>query len=440
MSNNNLINKINKVAKGIGNQRHLLSLRDGMASAMPLIIIGSVFMLISQFPFEPFTLWLQRVGLQSFFNKASDSTFGIIGLVVTFSIAYNLGNYYKINKFAAGLLSLASFILLTPTLATEYGGGFPFRYMGSSGLFVGIIVSLITTEIYRWFEYKNIMIKMPDSVPPSVSKAFSAIIPGFAIISLWIFVSIILFKLDIENIHSLVQSTLGRSLGLLSNTLPGIILVILIQCFFWMFGIHGAQVTGPIIEPLLLQASDMNRVAYLAGQELPNILTYEFLYNFVFTGGAGCLFALAILLFFRSKSEENKMLGKISFPPTCFQVPESILFGYPIIMNLKVVIPFVLAPVTTAIITYYAMDLGFVAKPIGAVIPWTTPPIIAGFLATGGQISGAIIQIITITINTLIYLPFFLRDDKIKLNAEIESQLDNVEDDFSNVDLNNFTF
>ena len=312
--------------------------------------------------------------------------------------------------------------------------------MGSSGLFVGIIVSLITTEIYRWFEYKNIMIKIPDSVPPSVSKAFSAIILGFAIISLWIFVSIILFKLDIENIHSLVQSTLGRSLGLLSNTLPGIILVILIQCFFWMFGIHGAQVTGPIIEPLLLQALDMNRVAYLAGQELPNILTYEFLYNFVFTGGAGCLFALAILLFFRSKSEENKMLGKISFPPTCFQVPESILFGYPIIMNLKVVIPFVLAPVTTAIITYYAMELGFVAKPIGAVIPWTTPPIIAGFLATGGQISGAIIQIITITINTLIYLPFFLRDDKIKLNAEIESQLDSVEDDFSNVDLNNFTF
>lgn len=156
--------------------------------------------------------------------------------------------------------------------------------MGSSGLFVGIIVSLITTEIYRWFEYKNIMIKIPDSVPPSVSKAFSAIILGFAIVSLWIFISIILFKLDIENIHSLVQSTLGRFLGLLSNTLPGIILVILIQCFFWMFGIHGAQVTGPIIEPLLLQALDMNRVAYLAGQELPNILTYEFLYNFVFTG------------------------------------------------------------------------------------------------------------------------------------------------------------
>ncbi len=64
-----------------------------------------------------------------------------------------------------------------------------------------------------------------------------------------------------------------------------------------MFGIHGAQVTGPIIEPLLLQNSDVNRIAYQAGKELPNIITYEFLYNFVFSGGAGCLFALAILTF-----------------------------------------------------------------------------------------------------------------------------------------------
>lgn len=184
MKNKVSVDKINSFASKIGTQRHLLSLRDGMASAMPLIIIGSVFMLISQFPFEPFTNWLQEVGLQDFFNKASDSTFGIIGLVITFSVAYNLGNYYKINKFSAGLLSLGSFILMTPNYAIEIGNGFPVKYMGSSGLFVGIIIALVTTEIYRWFEQRNIMIKMPDSVPPSVSKAFSAIIPGLAIISL----------------------------------------------------------------------------------------------------------------------------------------------------------------------------------------------------------------------------------------------------------------
>ena len=185
-----------------------------------------------------------------------------------------------------------------------------------------------------------------------------------------------------------------------------------------MFGIHGAQVTAPIIEPLLLQNSDINRIAYQAGQELPNIITYEFLYNFVFMGGAGCLFALALLLFFKSKSKENKALGKMSLAPVSFQIAEPVLFGNPIIMNLKMVIPFILAPVITAIITYFAMDFGFVHKPIGAVIPWTTPPIIAGYLATGGSISGAIIQIITIAIDVLIYYPFFKIDDRSKLLME----------------------
>lgn len=453
MKNKVSVDKINTLASKIGTQRHLLSLRDAMASAMPLIIVGSVFMLISQFPFDPFTNWIQSIGLQDVFNKASDSTFGIITLVITFSVAYHLGNSYNINKFSVGLLSLASFVFLTPIYPTEIGGGFPFRYMGSSGLFVGIVVALITTEIFRWFEIRNIMIKMPDSVPPSVSKAFSAIIPGLGIMSFWVVIHIILTKSGVTNIHSLIQSIIASTLGLLSNTIVGTVIVIFIQCFFWMFGIHGAQVTAPIIEPLLLQASDMNRVAHIAGEEVPNIITYEFLYNFVFTGGAGCLFALALLLFFKSRSKENKVLGKMSLAPVSFQVAEPILFGFPTIMNFKMVIPFVMAPVVTAIITYYAMYFGWVAKPIGAVIPWTTPPVIAGFLASGGKISGAVIQIITITINTLIYLPFFLKDDKLKLEIEHENELKHEKEDakvetttiveevnIDEVDLNNFTF
>ena len=224
-------------------------------------------------------------------------------------------------------------------------------------------------------------------------------------------------------------------MGVLGSTLLGILFVIFVQCFFWMFGIHGAQVTAPIIEPLLLQNSDMNRIAYQAGQELPNIITYEFLYNFVFMGGAGCLFALALLLFFKSKSKENKALGKMSLAPVSFQIAEPVLFGNPIIMNLKMVIPFILAPVITAIITYFAMDLGFVPKPIGAVIPWTTPPIIAGYLATGGSISGAIIQIITIAIDVLIYYPFFKIDDRSKLLAEQNTTTDVDSFNLDDIDL-----
>lgn len=422
-------NKIQVFVGKFTTQRHLVALRDAMSSVMPLIIIGSIFMLIAQFPYQPFTDFLNSIGLQEMLNKASDSTFGILGFAVTFTTAYNLAKQYNLNTVSAGLISISSFILLTPIITGEAGIGFPTKYLGSSGLFVGIFVAMISTEIFRWFVVRNIMIKMPDSVPPNVSKAFSSIIPGLAVTVFWLIALMIFKAFGVNNVHDLIANIVGSVLGVLGNSLIGIVFVIFVQCFFWMFGIHGAQVTAPIIEPLLLQNSDLNRVAYQAGQELPNIITYEFLYNFVFTGGAGCLFALALLLFFKSKSKENKALGKMSLAPVSFQIAEPVLFGNPIIMNLKMVIPFILAPVTTAIITYFAMDLGFVPKPIGAVIPWTTPPVIAGYLATGGAISGAIIQIITISINVLIYYPFFKMDDRDKFLRE-ENAISDV-DDFS---------
>ncbi|MDK0978726.1 PTS sugar transporter subunit IIC [Clostridium perfringens] len=416
------VNKIQNIAAKISNQRHLISLRDGMATAMPLIIVGSVFMLIANFPIESFSNWLSSIGLADFLNKATNATFGIVGLVVTFAVSYHLSKQYGVDRLSVSMISLSSFVLLTPILKADNGNGFPLKYLGTSGLFVGIIVAIITTEIFTFLIRKNFVIKMPDTVPPNVSRAFSSIIPGLFIITFWFLILILFQYFGIKDIHILIANTVEKPLGLLTKTLPGILLVIFIQCFFWMFGIHGAQVTGPILEPLLLHNSDINRLAYQAGQELPNIITYEFLYNYVFSGGAGCVMALAILTFFFSKSKENKTLGKLSIAPVSFQVAEPILFGFPTILNIRMAIPFVLAPIVTTIITYYSMYFGLVAKPVGAVIPWTTPPIIAGFLASGGKISGAVIQIITIFINILIYYPFFKMDDKSKLKNEIDKK------------------
>lgn len=341
------VNKIQNIAAKISNQRHLISLRDGMATAMPLIIVGSVFMLIANFPIESFSNWLSSIGLADFLNKATNATFGIVGLVVTFAVSYHLSKQYGVDRLSVSMISLSSFVLLTPILKADNGNGFPLKYLGTSGLFVGIIVAIITTEIFTFLIRKNFVIKMPDTVPPNVSRAFSSIIPGLFIITFWFLILILFQYFGIKDIHILIANTVEKPLGLLTKTLPGILLVIFIQCFFWMFGIHGAQVTGPILEPLLLHNSDINRLAYQAGQELPNIITYEFLYNYVFSGGAGCVMALAILTFFFSKSKENKTLGKLSIAPVSFQVAEPILFGFPTILNIRMAIPFVLAPIVT---------------------------------------------------------------------------------------------
>lgn len=410
--------KVQKLAGKISSQRHLLALRDGMAAVLPLIIIGSGFMLVANFPMESFTVWLDSLGLVDVLNNASNSTFGIVGFAVTFTVAYNLARSYDVDPLSTGLLSIASYVLVTPLMTSDAGSGFPVQYLGTAGMFVGIIIALISTEIFRFLFERDITIKMPDTVPPNVSRAFSAIIPGFIVILTWVITLIVLKAVGVANIHQLIANVIAEPLSLVTGTLPGIIVVILLQCFFWFFGIHGAQITGPVIEPLLFAASDQNRIALQAGEELPNIITYEFLYNFVFPGGAGALIALAILLFIASKSEANKTLGRLSIVPVSFQIAEPVIFGFPTVLNPSIVIPFITAPVVNAIMVYFAMDWGWVAKPIGAVVPWTTPPVIAGFLATGGQVSGAVMNIVTIAVSVLIYYPFFRADDNLKLQKE----------------------
>ncbi len=75
-------------------------------------------------------------------------------------------------------------------------------------------------------------------------------------------------------------------------------------------------------------------------------------------------------------------------------------------------IPFVLSPVIGGIIGYYATAIGFV-KPLSVYLPWTTPPFISGFLASGGDWKVILIQIIIIVITTLFYIPFIKIAEKV---------------------------
>ena len=123
-----------------------------------------------------------------------------------------------------------------------------------------------------------------------------------------------------------------------------------------------------------------------------------------------------------SRSKQMKQLGKLSVGPGLFNINEPIIFGTPIVMNPLLIIPFFLTPVVMVITTYLAMSTGLVAKPVGIAIPWTTPPVLSGFLATGGSISGAVMQIVNIGIGLMIWLPFFRMWDTLKLKEETDAE------------------
>lgn len=414
--------KMLPIAAKLGSNKVLIAIRDGVTLSMPLIIIGSLFLIMASLPIDAWTNWLTKIGVDGYLWKGVDSSFGLMGLVASFGVANSYARQHKLDGVSVGIIALSSFIVVTP-----FGeGGIPVGYMGSKGLFVAMIIGIISTLIFKWFIDRNIQIKLPDSVPPAVSKSFSSLIPGAVIITLWLVVFGILDKAGIGNVHDLIAKILGGPLGLIGNNIFGTLIAILLNSLFWFLGIHGGNVVNSILNPVWLMNSDANRLIFQADKlaELPNIITMQFIDNYVFMGGGGATIGLVIViaLIARKKkaSQITKTMAPLTLTPGLFNINEPAMFGIPVVMNISLLIPFILAPMANALITYGAMKAGFVALTTGISVSWTMPPILSGFLTTGGHISGAVIQIICIIVDVLIYWLFYQSVEKQNLILESE--------------------
>lgn len=290
----------------------------------------------------------------------------------------------------------------------------PTTYMAAQGLFVAIVLGLINGWVYQWFINHNIQIKMPDSVPPAVSKSFSAILPGATLIVGWLIVYGVLDAFKLPNLHMIAKTVLGTPLGLLGNNIIGVVILVMCCSGLWFVGLHGGNIVNKIMEPIWLTNLGENAEAFKAGENLQHIFTTPFIDNFVYIGGAGATIGLVLALAWMARrknaSKQAKTLTPITVIPGLFNINEPTMFGIPVVLNILLLIPFVVAPVVNLIISYLSMASGLV--PLTYTAPgWTTPPVISGFLATG-SIRASILQIILVVADILLYLPFVAAVEK----------------------------
>lgn len=417
---NFLESKLMPIASKLSSIKSLIAVRDGITLAMPLIIIGSLFMVVASFPFPGWEAWLGEIGVSGYLWKGVDSSFGLMGLVAAFGIARSLSNQHGTDGVSSGVISVSSFIMVTPFVSGETGSGITMSLMGASGIFVAIIVALVSATIFNWFVANNIQIKMPDGVPPAVVQSFAALLPGAVIITLWLVVYGVLDAFSLPNMHQLMQTVLGGPLSLLGSNIFGTMIVVGLNSLFWFVGLHGGNTINQLFNPTWLANLDANVAARQAGESLPHIITSPFMDNFVYIGGGGATLGLVIVVAIiarrKKASKRSKIMAPITLTPGLFNINEPTMFGLPVVLNITLLLPFVLAPMVNALIAYVAMASGIVPATYVAA-SWTMPPILSGFLTTG-SVMGSLLQVVLIIIDILLYLPFYSTLEKIFLKDE----------------------
>lgn len=414
------------------NLKPIQALKDGILYTLPLNIVGSIFLLIACFPSKTVTNFLADVFGSNWTEpliKVQGATMNVMAVISVIGIAYTFAKNEGHEPLSAGIIGYVVFLITTPNwiVYTPKSGEsviisnvMPIEWAGGKGMISAIAIGIIVGYVYSWFMHKDIRIKMPDGVPGGVVNAFSAIIPA-AIIIICADLIYILFKTAvnttmIEWIYKVIQTPLQG----LSDSPVGVLVISFMIPFLWFFGVHGATIIDGIMKGLLtantLDNGNLQAAGTLDLAHGAHIVTQQFIDSFISMTGSGQTIGLVICMAFIAKSTQYKQLGRLSLVPGMFNINEPVLFGTPIVMNPILVVPFILVPVINGCL-FYAAIASEILPPMGAIMPpWTTPPIISGFLIGGYKYS--IMQIVMLLIAALIYFPFFKKADKIAYSDE----------------------
>ncbi|QHX36059.1 PTS system, cellobiose-specific IIC component [Spiroplasma sp. TIUS-1] len=419
---------ISSTAGKVTNISFIYAIRNGYFALMPLVLLGALAIFMTQIFFD------YNTGFMSLFIDANNtnahdiinqlkipfdlmykSTYGMLGILLSISITYSLATFYKINRVSAIVSTILVFLMMSPNFTQD------FSVLGTQGMFVGIIVSVVTTKLFQIFSRSRLFNPIAlRAYEKSLATAFVNAISIFIICMIFAGISVsILFLgeyigpvkifeevISITSLYDLMLLAVQKPLvGIVTGPI-GMPIVIMMWQFLWFFGIHASGLLATLVEPLQLQAIKENIDG--TGE---NVFTKPFVDMFGQNGGSGATLALIVVVLLISRRFEWKTMARIAIIPALFGINEPILFGLPIILNPIFFISFILAPIAGIMIGYVATITGFIPYTT-VTVPWIMPNIFGTFLSTGGSINAILVWIVGLTSQMFIYLPVVLIANK----------------------------
>lgn len=439
-----LLDSVASVSQKLAGQTHLRSLRDSFIIAIPFLVLAGLFIMINYVFLDSGGFLKNVISADTMLHyreigeRALNGTMNILSVMLAVLISYSLASKRKFESpIIAAMVSLACFFVLMPTSVSVtlsdsetsmmVGGMVPYELTNAGGVFLAIICAFLSTSIFlKISESPRLQISLGDEVPPMVQQSFNALFAIMITVALFACMTFFITSLFETEVFALIQTLVQKPLVHLTTSLPGFLTLTTLTNLLFSLGIHPSGIINPVLEPPLLVAMQENMAAFTAGQVPPHIIVLPFRDLYGHMGGTGTTFSLLLAILLRSQMSSHKKFAKTVIVPGVFNINEPVIFGLPVILNPLMMIPFIIFPQIAFTIAYFATAWGWVSH-IVAYVPWSVPPLLSGWLGSGGDLRNVVLQVILIAIGTLVYLPFLIAYERSIMSKKTQVLVDDIQ-------------
>jgi PTS system cellobiose-specific IIC component len=420
--NSRLTKYLQKSGTYIAGNRYLIAISAGLMTTMSLMLIGAIFQIMASPPVTNEMLaeggivaailgpWYRLATMyKDILLVPYNMTMGLISVVTAFAIAYQLAKSFDMKPLISGVVSMVIFLMVAApakTVILEDGKstftGLDVTSLGGVGIFTAIFVAIFTVKVYKFCQDKKIGIRMPAAVPPFLSDSFSALVPLMFNVLLFHGLNSLLIQIANTPMPIFIAGILSIPFSAI-DSFGGMMLLCFFTMVLWSLGVQGTMVSYIAIMPLYMQVILNNGALVAAGQEA--VYHPVLLFGMFSTaGGTGNLLAM-ILMGLRSKSQQIKVVSKAAIIPSIFGISEPAVFGYPLIYNPILAIPFIVCPMILTAAGHIAYTLKLI-KPPFVLLLTPMPPGIQDVLSTMNGWN-FIVPYVGVAIAFLVYYPFY---------------------------------
>ena len=388
------------------------AVRHGLTLAIPFLIMGSFALLLTNFPlgvYQDFIRTWMNGAASAILETLYQISLGSLALVLTVTISISYGHLTETDQlFLYPIVAVCSYLAFCGGIENQSDYIF-----NAEWVFTAMVITLLSCVLFHKilklghrFERLHTTgadylfnISIQCLIPVILVSLFFAV-TGYVLRVAW----------DSSNITNFGSYLFLKLFDKISGNLFGILLYVVMTHLLWFMGIHGTNILEAVSRHLFEQNVEINQSLVLAGHIPTEIFSKTFLDTFVFIGGCGTALSFVLALYIASKQSHNRKMSFVALPSALFNISEIAVFGFPIIFNLTMLIPFILTPVILTLISASAIKAGLVPA-VTQSVEWTIPVLLSGYQATG-SVSGSLLQLFNLLVGVFIYMPFVRRSEK----------------------------